>query len=224
MDTTLVAVTALAVAMAIAMGVMLARMMREERRRSDARVALLAEVAAEPAASAPVHAHASDLFHVEPEPSPWPQRFAVIAAMTVVLGIAVVVMKSAIGTPAPAARPSAAAPASASPLELLSLRHAQENGTLTITGLVQNPRTSGQVHGVEATVLVFDGGGAMLTSGRAPLDFTTLGAGDESPFVIRIPVQGAVARYRVGFRGADGRVLGHVDRRNSESIAQRQDP
>lgn len=223
MDTILVAVTVLAVAMAIAMGVMLARTMREERRRSDARVALLSEVAAEPAANAPVHVHAADLFHVDPEPSPWPQRFAVIAAMTVVLGVAVVAMKSAIGTPA-TARASASAPVSASPLELLSLRHAQENGTLTITGLVQNPRTSGQVTGVEATVLVFDSGGAMVTSGRAPLDFTTLGAGDESPFVIRVPVQGAVARYRVGFRGADGRVLGHVDRRNSESIAQRQDP
>jgi hypothetical protein len=64
----------------------------------------------------------------------------------------------------------------------------------------------------------------MLTSGRAPLDFTTLAAGDESPFLIRVPVSGTVAKYRVGFRRADGNVLGHLDRRNHESIAQRQEP
>jgi hypothetical protein len=114
--------------------------------------------------------------------------------------------------------------AAATPLELLSLRHAVEDKTFVVTGLVQNPRSGSQLMGVEATVLLFDGRGTMLTSGRAPLDFTMLVAGDESPFLIRVPVTGAVARYRVGFRRADGQVLGHLDRRNLESIAQRQEP
>jgi hypothetical protein len=103
------------------------------------------------------------------------------------------------------------------------LRHAQEADAFTVTGLVQNPRGSHQLRRVEATVLLFDSRGTMLTSGRAPLDFTALAAGDESPFLIRVPVTTAVARYRVGFRGPDGQVLGHVDRR-LESIAQRQEP
>jgi hypothetical protein len=42
--------------------------------------------------------------------------------------------------------------------------------------------------------------------------------------VIRVPVSGAVARYRVGFRGEDDRVLGHIDRRNLEAVARKQEP
>jgi len=49
-----------------------------------------------------------------------------------------------------------------------------------------------------------------------PLDFTSLTPGDESPFVIRVPVSGEVSRYRVGFRGPDDRVVGHVDRRTDQ--------
>ena len=46
MDTILVVVTGLSLAMAGAMGALLVRMLREERRRSDARVALLEQLAA----------------------------------------------------------------------------------------------------------------------------------------------------------------------------------
>ena len=48
MDTILLTVTGISLALAAIMGVLLARMLREERRRSDARVALLSEMAAEP--------------------------------------------------------------------------------------------------------------------------------------------------------------------------------
>jgi hypothetical protein len=128
---------------------------------------------------------------------------------------------SSVATSTPDSTKAAAAEA---PLELLSLRHAVEDQNFVVTGLVQNPRTGTQLMRVEATVLLFDSRGTMLTSGRAPLDFTTLAAGDESPFLIRVPVSGTVAKYRVGFRRADGNVLGHLDRRNHESIAQRQEP
>jgi hypothetical protein len=73
---------------------------------------------------------------------------------------------------------------------------------------------------VTATAFLFGGDGTFLTSGRAPLDFTTLRAGEESPFVINVPVTGAVARYRVSFRDQTGRVIGHIDRRNNGAVAR----
>jgi hypothetical protein len=152
-----------------------------------------------------------NLFDEEPEPSPWPRRFAVIGSLAGVLGIAIFAWSQVRVSPsAPVAPVTAAAPA---PLELLSLRHAREGNTLTVTGLVQNPKGAVPLANVHATVFVFGPGGAFITSARAPLDFTSLTPGDESPFVIRVPVSGDVARYRVGFRGPDDRVVGHVDRR-----------
>jgi len=91
----------------------------------------------------------------------------------------------------------------------------------TITGLVQNPRAGRELANVKVTLFVFGAGGTFLTSGRAPLDFTALGPGDESSFVISVPVKGDVARYRIGFRGGDDRVLAHVDRRTADAVAQR---
>ena len=38
-------------------------------------------------------------------------------------------------------------------------------------------------------------------------------------FVISVPVTAPVARYRVGFRGEDGHVIGHVDRRTAATMA-----
>ena len=96
------------------------------------------------------------------------------------------------------------------PLQLLSLRHNQEEGRLVITGLVQNPRAGLPLSKVIATAFLFSADGTFLASGRAPLDFSTLAAGDESPFVLTVPVKAPVARYRVGFRGEDGRVIAHT--------------
>jgi hypothetical protein len=72
---------------------------------------------------------------------------------------------------------------------------------------------------VAATAFLFGADGTFLASGRAPLDFTILRPGDESGFVISVPVTLPVARYRIGFRGDDGRIIGHVDRRAANSIA-----
>jgi hypothetical protein len=71
-------------------------------------------------------------------------------------------------------------------------------------------------------VLLFDGQGTLVTSAKAPLDYVTLSAGAESPFVVRVQAPPSVARYRVSFQ-ADGGTLPHVDRRGdgapSESVA-----
>lgn len=99
-------------------------------------------------------------------------------------------------------------------LELLSLRHAADPaGAFTVTGLVQNPGDGRDVEQIEAVLYLFDETGQLLTSARAPIDIPTLGPGDESPFVVRVPTSAAISRYRVGFRRADGRAVAHVDRR-----------
>jgi hypothetical protein len=100
------------------------------------------------------------------------------------------------------------------PLELLSLKHTtDQSGTFIVTGLVQNPADGATLRGVVATVYLFDPQGRYFASGRARLDVPTLGAGEDSPFVVKIPQAAVVARYRVGFRLDDGGVVAHVDRR-----------
>ena len=154
-----------------------------------------------------------ELFHDEHEPSAWPRRLGVIASLAAVLALAVFGW-SQIRQTADAPAEQIATPVAAEfPLELLSLRHSREGNTLTVTGLVQNPKGAAPLSNVEATLFVFGHGGTFLTSGRVPLDYTSLTPGDESPFVIRVPVSGDVARYRVGFRGPGDRVVAHVDRR-----------
>jgi hypothetical protein len=164
-----------------------------------------------------------DLFQEPEKDSPWPRRLAVVGSLAAVAAI-VVFGWSNLGFWQ--AHPTATSAAVSevvvdTPLELLSLRHAQENGTFTITGLVQNPRAGRELNGVRATVFVFGPNGSFMASGRAPLDFVALGPGEESPFVIRVPLTGDVARYRVGFRGSDDRVLAHVDRRSPDALAQK---
>ena len=114
--------------------------------------------------------------------------------------------------------PGAPAPA-AVPMELLSLAHDRQGDTLRITGLVQNPRAGEERRDVVAVAFLFDGAGTLVASGRAPLDFTRLAPGDESPFVILVPSADTVVRYRLGFRTRDGRVLAHVDRRSDSAAA-----
>jgi hypothetical protein len=99
-------------------------------------------------------------------------------------------------------------------LELMSLRHERDGEKLTITGLVRNPRQGAGVERVSAVVYVFDPAGTFLASGRALVDYTRLDPGDESPFVVSVVAPGTIGRYRVGFRGQDGAVVGHVDRRS----------
>lgn len=290
MDTILLIVTGLSLAMAGALAVLLVRMLREERRRSDARVALLQQLAAEPAAAAalprgarplapqaryvegdparrsvapiavepgrgaaqrtppprvsppadwsrpsfddfdlrpavaPAATSPQEIFQPHDEPSAWPRRIAVAAGMAALIATVGFGWSLTGSTPA-ALQVSGSAPGAVEqPLELLSLQHTQRNGTLIITGLVQNPRSGPSLSRVQATVLVFGRDGALLTSGRAPLDYTTLAPGDESPFVVRVAAAGNVSRYRVGFRGQDDRVLGHVDRRDPDALARKETP
>lgn len=189
------------------------------------RVARLEDLALRPPAE-PAVAGVSHLFEERSEPSPWRLRLAVIgpiAAIVLAVALALTAGRSH-GTPAAVAAPGRAeqpAVLDAPPLELVSLRHTQEAQRLVITGLVHNPRTGAPISHVVATAFLFGPDGSFLTSSRAPLDFTTLSPGDESPFVVNVPVTGQVARYRIGFRTDDGRVIEHVDKRTPDALAEK---
>lgn len=281
MDTVLISVTLISLALAGAMGALVARLLREERKRSDARVAVLSELAAAPARSvswtvrqAPAGAvrirrepesreqpqtrnrepqiqererqtrerepqvrererlindleirpAVADIFAEPERSSPWGRRFAVIGLLVLFGGAVLFTVALRRVGPEVSAAKTVSAPAAMSaavaPLELVSLRHTQDGGTLTITGLVQNPKTGAAVSRLTATAVVFAPDGTFLAGGKAPLDYTSLAAGDESPFVVTVPVRGSVARYRVGFRAEDGSVVAHVDRRTGD-VARR---
>ena len=230
MDSTLIGVTLLSLAMAAALSVIVWRMLRDERARSEARVAALASMAAAPSASpardlplrqAPASVGA---MFVEPvQPSPWGNRLGVMAGIALVLTSAVLFALAASGTKTSARGASTAPTANASVpapgLELLSLRDARQADSLTITGLVHNPRGGRPLSRVTVTAYTFDDKGSFLASGRALIDVTAFAPGDESPFVVTVPVTGTVARYRIGFRGEDGSVISHVDKRHQSPIA-----
>lgn len=233
MDTLLIVMTVLSLAMAVAMTVVVLKLLADERRRSDARVAALMRASHVPApvmesaarareGDLPLRAPAApaELFAATDAPSSWGPRIAAAAATVAVLA-AVGLTVSSPGRPAAAPAPAAARPAVA-PLELMTLRHTAEPGSLTVSGIVSNPSAGAQLTRVIATAWALDSGGAVIASGRAPIDLTAFGPGEESPFVVEVATNAPVARYRIGFRAEDGTVIAHVDRRNgSEALAQR---
>lgn len=154
--------------------------------------------------------------------APWGSRLGVAAALGALLVAGTLAFSSWERRPGEegAAKP-ATIPSSGTPLELLSLGHTAEAHTLTITGLVQNPRKGAALERVTAVALLFAQDGGFVASGRAPLDFTRLEPGAESPFVVQVPKAKGVARYRISFRGEDGSVIAHVDKRSAGPLAQR---
>lgn len=193
-------------------------MLRRERERGAARIAALS------AAIDPVPLVAMGEYV---EPSVPTQLFArqgapahsgarIRMAVIGVMALVAIVVAARQYAPARRAAPAVAAAAAAatSPLELMSMRHVREGSTFVVRGLLRNPRQSAPVSGLTAVVFAFDRQGTFLTSARAPIDFTTLEPGDESPFAVTISAPGDVARYRVAFR-VDAGVLRHVDRRDT---------
>ena len=255
MESVLVVITLGSLAMTIALALLLARLVRAERRRSDARVAMLRDLADDTARQQAEHINpavdwdrgelvtddiddvdpadrigsrpSADLFVRPQARSAWPRRILVAATIALVAGLGAFTLRttSSSGGPAFVARGTrqTAAPQTPGLLELVSLKQTQDAGALTITGLVQNPRDGAVLSKVRATALAFGADGSFLASGGAPLDFTVLRPGDESGFVISVPVTSPVARYRVGFRSEDGHVIGHVDRRTAATMAKSTD-
>ena len=150
-------------------------------------------------------------------------KAAVIGAMVVTIAIGAIIgarMSDSAAASTTPTRHEAVANSAPAPLELMSMRHQRQGTTLTVSGLVRNPSQGAAMNGVTAVVFAFDRSGAFLASGRAALDFSALGPGDESPFVVNVPNVSDVARYRVTFRSGSG-VVRHIDRRgNQVQLAQ----
>jgi hypothetical protein len=236
MNTLSLVVTLLSVVAAATAGVLAARVLREDRRRSDARVAALARMSGtatwddtEPAflpepewhADAPPTAAADAGPREEPNrPAFAGRRLAIAGAIGALVLAAGVIATLGWNGRAREAAEGTGAPVAAAPLELLSLSHSVAEGSLTVSGRVQNPQRGGTADGLTATVFLFGADGAFLTSGRAPLEAGTLAAGSGAPFVVTIPVNGTVARYRVSFRDRAGQAVTHVDKRGPASVAR----
>jgi hypothetical protein len=194
------------------------RLAREERERSTARVAALSAAidAGQPGAIHTAPVAVASLFspdHSDAERGAPVIKLAVGIAMALLLIVAIAMAnRGSIDNGSSASGTTAAANRGGAPLELVSMRHERDGDALTVQGLVRNPRNGRRVTRVTAVVFAFNRAGEYVASGRAALDFTTLEAGDESPFVVKVPGVKDVGRYRVSFRTEAG-VVRHVDRR-----------
>lgn len=212
MDAILLGITAISLGLAIVMGIVLFRLLREEQLRSEARVALLSAAAGEDQED--IAAFESETAGDSAPALPWWKQGAFAAA---VAGFVVVAAGFALVIGLTRESPS---PRATMPLDLLTLDHRAEDGHLTVEGVVRNPAGNDAAQGVVATVALFGPDGTLRAAGRAGLDHPTLPPAGDSPFVIKVAVTGTVSRYRVGFRGPDGEVLAHVDRRPDAPAAR----
>jgi hypothetical protein len=204
----LIVFTLASVSVAIGLGWYAWHLARLERARSNARVAALA-AAIEGTSTADGSA---PMFTRNPD-SGVQSRPLLKLAIGFGMAVAVIVIIAMTGDRHEAPPASAASADGAQSLELLSMRHERTGEDLTVTGLVRNP--GGPAPGaIMAVVLAFDRQGSFVASGRAPLEFATIAAGDESPFRVTVPGVKEVGRYRVSFRTESG-VVRHVDRRTT---------
>jgi hypothetical protein len=214
MDVVLLTLTTLSLAAAAGFGALSWRVGLEERERSRARIAALSTAMGGADSSSADGLEIAVGSVVERTADALGGRsivkFAAIGVMAIAIGA--VVGYRGHGSPAAAGNGPA-------PLELMSMRYQHEGSTLTVSGLVRNPTGASPVNGLTAVVFAFDGSGGFVSSGRAPLDFSALAPGDESPFVVTVPNAPSVARYRVSFRTGTG-VVRHVDRRGATVFAQ----
>lgn len=219
MDVVLLTLTTLSLAAAAGFGALSWRVGREDRERARARIAALSTAMAPPSPETPLLAGVAvgSVFDRTTTTEGLRGRLAIKLAAGAAMLLLIaggVFLTSRTGDSGSAAVKTPA------PLELLSMRYQRQGTTLTVSGLVKNPAGGAAVNGVTAVVFAFDRNGAFVASGRAPLDFSALAAGDESPFVVNVPNVSDVARYRVTFRSGNA-VVRHVDRRtNQVQLAQ----
>jgi len=212
MDVVLLTITTLSLAAAAGFGFLSWRVGREERERDRARVAALATAMSPSGPDTPLLAGVAvgSVFERTTDGLRGRLMIKVAAGAMMLLLIGGGVMVSSWMSTS-----SVEATKSAAPLELISMRYERKGTTLTVSGLVKNPRSGVKVNGLTAVVFALNSNGAFIASGRAPLDFNALAPGDESPFIVNVPNVTNVARYRVTFRSGDT-VVRHIDRRSNQ--------
>jgi len=210
-------ITIVAVALAGFFAALAWRLSRQEQERSAARVAALSDAIDMSTAHTPgTNVDVQPAF-LSPDRGASHRggvlKVALGLAGAVVLIIAIATLGASQLRQASGSRQGSDAAAKNAALELLSMHHDREGETLTVTGLVRNGGGS-PTDRLIAVVLTFDRTGNFVTSGRAPIEFPSLGPGDESPFRVSVANAGDVGRYRVSFRTESG-VVRHVDRRQA---------
>lgn len=182
---------------------------------------VLSAAAATETRSGEVETRSSGLFADVPEARPADAR-GVIALAGVVLVAALAVgyvwfgSTGTTATTAQAARSAAATPVATQggvTLELVSLTHEQRGNSLIVRGVVRNPVAGSDRNGLVASVMLLDQAGGFLGSGRGPLATARLAPGGSAEFSVELPSHKDVRRYRVTFRGTDGTLVPHADKR-----------
>lgn len=224
MDTMMLMVVGIALAVAVGMAVVAWRLLRGERQRTEARAAMLRQLAFESVAPSLEPAFGAT-FDRTPAPS---RRLMAVGVVIIFMAVGAASVYGIYkplngGSAGPGASGSMSRSSSASatadrPLELLSLSHRTESEDFVVAGLVQNPADGRTASSVMAVVYAFNAQGEYFASGKATLEFGPLAPGAESPFMVRLPKTPGVSRFRVGFRAQDGSVVAHVDRRQSGGI------
>lgn len=201
------------------------RVRRDDRARSAARVSALAAAIEGTSVAAPgrpvISGGADTLFGRDPGSVVHGRPLLKVAA-GFAMAVAIIVVIAMAGDRQDRLEMEAGAEESSESLELLSMRHERVGDDLTVTGLVRNPGAAAP-GAMMAVVFAFDRDGGFVASGRAPLEFATIAAGDESPFQVVVPDVKDVGRYRVSFRTTAG-VVRHVDRRPATAAAAAERP
>jgi len=210
MDVVLLTLTTLSLAAAAGFGALSWRVGREERERERARIAALSTAMGPTTPDTPRLGEVVIGSVFERSTEGLRGRLLIKAAAGAVM---LVLIAGVVFLSAPASTRARSVEGVSAPLELMSMRYQRQGTTLTVSGFVKNPAGGTAMNGVIAVVFAFDRKGAFVASGRAPLDFSALAPGDESPFVVNVPNVSDVARYRVTFRRGDT-VVRHIDRRS----------
>jgi len=237
MNALLLVITGVSVALAAFMSAVAWRMTREERRRSDARVAMLsAQIYGD---EAPPAQRTGRLLE-QTVTSSWTRSLVTAlagAGIVATIGVVSVAgirtaravenarstgsarLQSSDARSVGSARSAGSArlqPSEAitSPLELLSLEQERDGERLVVRGIVRNPADAAERDGLDAVVLLLGHDGGVVSSARAALPAVKLAPGETTPFVVNVTHAADVERFRISFR-SETRVEPHVDRRTS---------
>ena len=206
--------TALALAVVV-LAVMTVYRTLVERRRSEARIAVLAAAIDNP--------HWEAAFDDEDAPPetitppavslvvPDVERPSRVPAFAigglVILGSSALLIAGMSG----GGRTSRSATSMASSIELVSMHHVLDGGSLIVSGFVRNPTTSA-TPSLSAVVSVIGREGQIVARGESPLDPVVLEPGKETSFRVLVADVSDPGRYRVAFMNGS-RIVPHVDRR-----------
>jgi hypothetical protein len=209
MTFTLVTITVVSLVLAALSAAVAWRVVRDDRRRSEARVAVLAsEIHDQPIVLLPEHESMPTTMFADAEPR-GNSRTIIFAGAALVVVAAAIAGALVAGTGEDVQAPKGAR--ELAPLELVNLAHEQDRDRLTVHGVVRGPWIEAP-YPLAAVVTLFRGDGSVIATERAIVD-PVVAPGRDTKFHVTVSGALEAARFRVSFADAD-RVVPHVDRRS----------